>query len=124
MDEYYLTKEDFDNIGDMIKQDLKLPTQSKSAFTRKYNSMMHPTIIFKTGNSLNVGGKRAAAPKVDFEDVIDDDMEDVPDDDEDQDSDKIDTKKDKLIKVVPVGKSKSKSKSKASTGPAKKKQKR
>ena len=28
MDEYYLTKEDFDNIGDMIKQDLKLPTQS------------------------------------------------------------------------------------------------
>ncbi|KAF6063531.1 Replication factor RFC1 C terminal domain family protein [Candida albicans] len=124
MDEYYLTKEDFDNIGDMIKQDLKLPTQSKSAFTRKYNSMMHPTIIFKTGNSLNVGGKRAAAPKVDFEDVIDDDMEDVPDDDEDQDSDKIDTKKDKLIKVVPVGKSKSKSKSKASTVPAKKKQKR
>lgn len=124
MDEYYLTKEDFDNIGDMIKQDLKLTTTAKTAFTRKYNNMVHPTIIFKTGNSLNVGGKRAAAPKVDFEDVIDDDMEDVPDDDEGQDTDKIDTKKDKLIKIVPVSKSRSKSKSKSSTGPARKKQKK
>ncbi|CAK9435385.1 uncharacterized protein LODBEIA_P01120 [Lodderomyces beijingensis] len=98
LDEYYLTKEDFDNIADMLREPINLDTKAKTAFTRKYNSATHPTVIYKTGNSLTSGGKRAAAPKVDYEDVVDDDMEDVADDNEEEDSDKIDTKKDKLIK--------------------------
>ncbi|RCK67087.1 Replication factor C subunit 1 [Candida viswanathii] len=120
MDEYYLTKEDLDNIGEMINKELKLLPKTKSAFTRKYNSAIHPTIIYKTGNSLGIGGRKAAAPKADFEDVIDDDMEDVPDDDEGQDSDKID-KKDKLIKMKPT---KAGSRTKAGGGTAKKRQKK
>ncbi|KAL6452191.1 RFC1 Replication factor C subunit 1 [Candida maltosa Xu316] len=119
MDEYYITKEDFDNIGDMINQELKLDTKTKAAFTRKYNAAVHPTIIYKTGNSVNAGGRRAAAPKADFEDVIDDDMEDIPDEEE-PDSDKIDTKKDKLIKV----KAASKSRVKSTSAAAKKRQKK
>lgn len=119
MDDYYLTKEDLDNIGEMINKEMKLDKNTKAAFTRKYNAAIHPTIIYKTGNSLGVGGRKAAAPKADFEDVIDDDMEDVPDDDEGEDSDKID-KKDKLIKLKPA---KSKARARSSGGATKKRQK-
>ncbi|TID23926.1 hypothetical protein CANINC_003087 [Pichia inconspicua] len=63
MDEYYLTKEDFDNImelqvnGTMKVDDVykKIPTSVKSAFTRKYNSYVHPTMIYKTGDSIGKG---------------------------------------------------------------------
>lgn len=105
MDEYYLTKEDFDNIGEMLQQAVKLDQNGKTAFTRKYNNGIHPTVIYKTGNSLLGGGggggnrRGGGSQKVDFEDVVDDDMEDVADDgDDNDDSDKIDLKKDKLIK--------------------------
>ncbi|KAI3405701.2 rfc1 [Candida oxycetoniae] len=97
MDEYYLTKEDLDNMSEMLKQTICLGVKSKSMFTRKYNSVAHPTVIYKTGDSLATGGKRSAT-KVDYEEVVDDDMEDVPDDNEDETSDSIDIKKDKLIK--------------------------
>lgn len=43
------------------------------------------------------GGRKAGGAKVDYEDVVDDDMEDVPD--EEVETDSIDSKKDKLIKV-------------------------
>ena len=46
MDEYYLTKEDWDTIMEFmigpdvtVQQLKKIPTQTKTAFTRKYNSM-------------------------------------------------------------------------------------
>ncbi|KAI5970435.1 rfc1 [Candida margitis] len=121
MDEYYLTKEDYDNISDMLNKPIDLDKKDKAAFTRKYNNAIHPTVIYKTGNSF--GGKKAAPAKVDYEDVVDDDMEDVDDDNDGEDSDKIDTKKDKLIKQVPAGKAGSGAK-RSTKGQARKKQKK
>ena len=74
MDEYYLTKEDFDNILELAVQggrkvdDIykKVPTSVKSAFTRRYNSYVHPTVIYKTGDSVGrgrgVNSSETAAP--------------------------------------------------------------
>jgi len=120
MDAYYLTKEDYDNISDMLNKPVDLDKKDKAAFTRKYNNVIHPTVIYKTGNSFGVGGKRAALTKVDYEEVVDDDMEDIDDDNDGDNSDKIDTKKDKLIKQVPVGKSGAAKRT--TKGPARKKQ--
>ncbi|CAH6720583.1 replication factor C subunit 1 [[Candida] jaroonii] len=102
MDEYYLTKEDWDNIldfgvGDSKGENIvkKIPTKVKSAFTRKYNSMTHPIAIYKTGNSV---AGRGNSVKVDYEDVIEDDTRDEKEEKE-EDNGKID-KNDKLIKEV------------------------
>lgn len=104
MDYYYLTKEDWDAIidfgvgtasGDVILK--KIPTKVKTAFTRKYNSASHPVAIYKTGNSVTAGMGRKQ--KVDFEDVIEDDTQKDDDEEEKEDTDTIDAKKDKLIKV-------------------------
>ncbi|CCG21264.1 Rfc1 protein [Candida orthopsilosis Co 90-125] len=104
MDAYYLTKEDYDNISDMLNKPIDLDKKDKTAFTRKYNNAIHPTVIYKTGNSFGAGSKRTTPAEVDYEDVVEDDMEDVEDDNDGEESDKIDAKKDKLIKQVPVGK--------------------
>ncbi|KAH3664129.1 hypothetical protein OGAPHI_004843 [Ogataea philodendri] len=106
MDEYYLTKEDWDALMEFgvgpkgrMEQRLKsIPTAVKSGFTRKYNSYTHPTVIYKTGDSVTKN-TRTAAPKPDLDDVVDDDMKDSPDDEDAQDDDQ-DIKKDKLIKEV------------------------
>lgn len=105
MDYYYLTKEDWDNIVDLgvgrYKGELVLKgisTKTKSAFTRSYNSTTHPIAIYKTGNS--VGAMVSSKKNVDYEDVIEDDTNTPDKDDEEVDPDKIDSKKDKLIKEV------------------------
>ncbi|KAI5951893.1 rfc1 [Candida jiufengensis] len=107
MDDYYLTKDDFENLLEILDQKSQLTTKQKTAFTKKYNSTTHPTVIYKTGNSLG-SNKKQPAQKVDYEDVVEDDV-DVPDNDdndEDSNSDKIDSKKDKLIKAKIKGDSK------------------
>lgn len=109
MDHYFITKEDWESILDLgvgqSKGEIvlkKIPTKVKTAFTRIYNSKVHPTAIYKTGNS--VGSGRSGPAKVDYEDVIEDDT--VKDEEEEVvDSDKIDSKKDKLIKEVKPKKS-------------------
>lgn len=99
LDSYYLTKEDWDSIMDLtnnLDKVKKIPTSVKSAFTRKYNSMIHPIAIYKTGESF--GGKtsnKSSTP--DFEDVVDADDE-IPAAEEEEDE-KDDLKKDKLIKA-------------------------
>lgn len=105
MDEYYLTKEDWDilmefGIGsyDMTAQLKKIPTLTKTQFTKKYNSYQHPVAIYKTGVSVGKKGAAASLVKPDFEDVVDDDV-DVPDQEEEVE-DEDDIKKDKLIKSV------------------------
>ncbi|CUM66481.1 uncharacterized protein PRCAT00004146001 [Priceomyces carsonii] len=105
MDDYYLTKEDFDNIIDFgigpLKSETtlkKVPAKIKTAFTRKYNAATHPVAIYRAGST--VGSGTSKKQKVDFDDVIEDDTLRDDDDEIDQDSDKIDTKKDKLIKEV------------------------
>lgn len=121
MDYYYLTKEDWESLVDFgvgqAKGELllkKIPAKVKTAFTRKYNSKSHPVAIYKTGNSVS-SGSATRKQNVDFEDVIEDDTNTKDDDDELVDSDKIDTKKDKLIKEVKPKKTTTKKK------PAKKK---
>lgn len=117
MDDYYLSKEDWDSIMEFMigsdKTDLqikKIPTAVKSGFTRKYNSMVHPVAIYKTGSTTAVGAKPAATP--DFEDIVDAD-DNVPPADEDEESkEDTDFKKDKLIKQ---GKPKAASKRAGST---------
>lgn len=101
LDEYYLTKEDWDTIMDfMIGPDVtdaqikKIPTAVKSSFTRKYNSTTHPVAIYRTGTTVGVSS--GAKERPDFEDVVDAD-DTVPANDEDTQDDN-DLKKDKLIK--------------------------
>lgn len=125
MDEYYLSKEDWDSIMEFLigndKTDLilkKIPTTVKSGFTRKYNSMTHPVSIYKTGTAIPVNSGKSSRDKPDFEDVVDAD-DDVPPNEEEDIDDDTDFKKDKLIKQ---GRSKSvrKASSASKKGPAKK----
>lgn len=104
MDYYYLTKEDWESIlgfgvGAAVDKAVlqKISTKTKSAMTRKYNSMQHPVAIFKTGNS--VGSSAGTKRKVDYEDVVEDDTA-KDEEAEPEESDTIDAKKDKLIKKV------------------------
>lgn len=103
MDQYYLSKEDWDAIMEFMigpdKTDTilkKIPATVKSAFTRKYNNMTHPVAIYRTGSTTALGGK-VSTSKPDFEDVVDAD-DDVPPADDEEKNDENDFKKDKLIK--------------------------
>lgn len=109
MDDYYLTKEDWDVVMDfMIGPDKtdsiikKIPTAVRSSFTRKYNSMTHPVAIYKTGSSIGGGGSSSSSGSMnqpDFEDVVDADTSNTtPDDDNNEDDTELDLKRDKLIK--------------------------
>ena len=122
MDEYYLTKENFDNVlelavhGSMKVDDVykKLPTSVKSGFTRKYNSYVHPTIIYKTGDSVGSSVPRTQDESIEDEERrkngADDDAD--ADNDNDADEDSGDIQKDTLIKEIkPKAKPKTKAKS-------------
>lgn len=115
MDNYYLTKEDFDNIlelsvhGNMKFEDLykKLPTNVKSGFTRKYNSYVHPMIIYKTGDSVSSSTRRDKDLSIEDEESrkegdneTNKNEDENGGDDEDDDNDDNDIKKDSLIKEV------------------------
>lgn len=125
MDSYYLTKDDFDNIMELSvsgtrKPDeryKKVPTSVKSAFTRKYNSYAHPTIIYKTGDSVSKRGMMGSSKSFD-EDTIDDDAGKNKNDDDDDDSNDNDNSddlvKDNLIKAVKPKKAPAKKKKTAS----------
>lgn len=104
MDDYYLTKEDWDSIMEFfVGPDVtataikKIPAAVKSGFTRKYNSMTHPVAIYRTGATIGSGGA-ASNSTPDFEDVVDADDKPVPADDEEAQDSGTDLKKDKLIK--------------------------
>ncbi|KAI9373891.1 replication factor RFC1 C terminal domain-containing protein [Aspergillus egyptiacus] len=112
MDEYFLTRDDWDalvelGLGPMDESKVKLETQTKAAFTRLYNSRSHPLPYMKASNVL--APKKAPREKPDIEDAIDDsDMEEIADESkEDEESDDIDLKKDKLIRVPKKSASKS-----------------
>ncbi|CCE63804.1 hypothetical protein TPHA_0F03230 [Tetrapisispora phaffii CBS 4417] len=101
MDDYYLTKEDWDYIMEFMvgpeSTDLllkKIPSTVKSGFTRKYNSTTHPVAIYRAGVSTT-GSTTTVKP--DFEDVVDAD-DSVPATDDTEDGKDDDLKKDKLIK--------------------------
>ena len=119
MDQYYLSKDDWDVIMEfMIGPDntdaliKKIPTAVKSGFTRKYNSMTHPVAIYRTG--ISVGTSSTTATKPDFEDVVDADDSVPPADEDDENKSDTDFKKDKLIRQ----KAKPSAKKRASTSKA------
>ena len=103
MDSYYLTKEDWDailelGVGPMDMANVKIDSQSKSAFTRTYNQMAHPLPYMKA--SQVVAPKKKSKERPDLEEAIDEsdsglssgEDEAVLDDDE-----PLDLKKDKYV---------------------------
>ncbi|THU99376.1 purine nucleotide binding protein [Dendrothele bispora CBS 962.96] len=106
MDEYYLSREDWDTIVelgvDSRKDDLilkKIPTAVKTSFTRKYNSSDHP-IPFHKAQDLGKAPKKLAAEAVpDLEEAFDLDevVEEASDDERNEKDTDIDN--DKLIKA-------------------------
>ncbi|CED83681.1 dna replication factor large subunit [Phaffia rhodozyma] len=122
MDEYYLSKEDWDSIvelgvGERKDETIlkKIPTSVKSTFTRNYNKKDHPIAVHKATN-VPVAKKLAAGPKADHEDVqdVDDDLGDEESEREDT-GDADDFSKDKLIKQPKATKGKAAAKSKAAS---------
>lgn len=112
MDHYHLTKDDFDCINEIFMNKLpNIPTSVKSAFTRTYNKLAHPTTAaFKSSN----GGGRADISRPDFEDILED--EDGPEDEEEEEE-KLD---DKMIKVPKKKNQKAKESSSKGKGKSKK----
>jgi len=105
MDEYYLSKDDWDTIVEIgvgdFSQDVvmkKIPTAAKTALTKKYNAKEHPIPFHKSADLGVKPTKKIAKGEVpDLEDVFDqeegdEDADDAPDPVDD------DVSKDKLIK--------------------------
>ncbi|KAF9494490.1 DNA replication factor C, large subunit [Pleurotus eryngii] len=114
MDEYYLSKEDWDTVVelgvDQNKDELvlkRIPAATKTAFTRKYNSVEHPIPFHKAFDLGKVPKKLAASgPAPDIEDAfdLDDEVAEVSDD-EKEDKSADDITKDKLVRVAKKKKS-------------------
>jgi len=104
MDDYYISREDWDTIvelglGDQ-KDDVvlkKIATATKTALTKKYNSRDHPIPFHKAQDLGRVPKKLAGGPAPDLEEAFDlDDTVDDPDD-EKKAVDPDDIKHDRLI---------------------------
>ncbi|KAF9153747.1 hypothetical protein BG015_002720 [Linnemannia schmuckeri] len=131
MDDYYLCKEDWDTILELgigrndAKAVLeKIPTQVKTAFTRKYNSTTHPqpylkaTVVTK-GRGPSGGGGSEETP--DNLDVVEADAE-VPEEEDPaaEDAEEESVEKDKNIKQKKVKGAASKGKATAKASSASK----
>ncbi|KAG6830854.1 hypothetical protein H0H87_006914 [Tephrocybe sp. NHM501043] len=117
MDEYYLSKEDWDTVVelgvDQNKDDLvlkKISAATKTALTKKYNSSEHP-IPFHKGQDIGKPKKLAAGPAPDLEEAyeLDDVVEDASDDEKKSPDD---ISNDKLIQMSKKRKAAAKSKAK------------
>jgi replication factor C subunit 1 len=104
MDDYYVSREDWDTIVELglgeQKDDVvlkKIATATKTALTRKYNSQDHPIPFHKAQDLGKVPKKLAGGPAPDLEEAFD--MDDALDDaDEDKKGDDLDDiKHDRLI---------------------------
>ncbi|KAF8346709.1 replication factor RFC1 C terminal domain-containing protein [Amanita rubescens] len=130
MDEYYLSKEDWDTIVELgvgdRKDDIvlkKIAPATKTAFTRKYNSTEHPIAFHKAQDLGKAPKKLAGAAAPDLEEAYenDDNGEDVSEDEKkEKDADGISG--DKLIQTAK--KKKSANAGNAGSGTAKGKAKR
>jgi replication factor C subunit 1 len=103
MDEYYLTREDFDSmvelgLGPMDESKVKLETQTKATFTRLYNSRSHPMPFMKASNVI--APKQGKKEMPDIEDAIEaSDEEEVVEDVKNEDDEVLDLKKDKYVSL-------------------------
>ncbi|WVQ93768.1 hypothetical protein IAU59_000846 [Kwoniella sp. CBS 9459] len=110
MDEYFLGKDDWDAFVELGVDSMsdsiitkKIPTATKTAFTRQYNKSDHP-IAFHKGDMFAASKKKIAdlGPAPDNEEVFEEDepVPDEPSDKENDDEEVNDVTKDKLIKAV------------------------
>lgn len=104
MDSYFLTKDDWDallelGVGPMNSEDVKIDSQTKSAFTRLYNQQSHPLPFMKASNTM--ASKKLTRDKPDLEEAIEEseDDEDVVANINDEDEEELDLKKDKYVKA-------------------------
>ncbi|GLB33214.1 putative replication factor C subunit 1 [Lyophyllum shimeji] len=122
MDEYYLSKEDWDTVVELGVDEQrdevvmkKISSATKSALTRKYNGSEHPIPFHK---ALDIGKpkKLAAGPAPDLEEAFDMDevVDELSDEEKKSNSDDVDVTTDKLIQVA------KKKKAPAKNGKAKK----
>ena len=73
LDEYYLTKEDFDSLMELGYQDAfkEVPTKTKTAFTRLYNSTSHLSPFdLSGGNVKRTKDVKSGDPIPDSEDIL------------------------------------------------------
>ncbi|KAI0333409.1 DNA replication factor C, large subunit [Cubamyces sp. BRFM 1775] len=118
MDEYFLTREDWDTIVELGVGDRadtivtkSITTATKTSFTKKYNSRDHPVAFHKAENLGKVPKKLASAgPAPDLEEAFDVDDEVVEEVEEKEDESDDSPEHDSLIKVP-----KAKGKGKATT---------
>jgi len=122
MDDYYLSKDEWDTIIELGLDEnkdtvilKKMTTATKSTLTKRYNAGEHPVPFHKAQEFGKVPKKLPGGPAPDLEDVFDleDDVEEEIDTKEDEGSE--DVSKDSLIKEA-KGKGKGK---KAASVPAK-----
>lgn len=107
MDDYYITREDWDVIMELsvappgmkrVEDIMKsIPTAVKSSFTRKYNATSHLVPFMKSAASLK-GAPSAAAVIPDIAETLGEEIE-KDDDEEQKQGDDDDISKDKYIKV-------------------------
>ncbi|KAA1477467.1 DNA replication factor C large subunit [Dentipellis sp. KUC8613] len=130
MDEYYLSKEDWDTIVELgvdeRKEELvqkKISAATKTALTKKYNAQDHPIPFHKAQDLGKVPKKLAGGPAPDLEEAFDvNEVPDDPDDEKKKDSESDGIEGDSLIqqagakkKGAATGKSKAKGKAAGSS---------
>ncbi|KAJ5923904.1 Replication factor C subunit 1 [Penicillium verhagenii] len=101
MDSYYLTRDDFDamlelGLGPMDQSNVKLETQTKSTFTRLYNSRSHP-MPFMKASSVIAPAKKGPKEKPDIEDALEESDEEEVVEEAKDDDEELDLKKDKYV---------------------------
>ncbi|KAF2724070.1 DNA replication factor C, large subunit [Polychaeton citri CBS 116435] len=104
MDEYYLTREDWDSImelgvGENDMETVKIESSAKAAFTRIYNLQSHPLPFMKA--SQVVAPKRAPArERPDLEEAFEESADEASADDADvkAEDEEVDVTKDKYVK--------------------------
>lgn len=109
MDDYYLTREDWDVIMELgvAPRDAKrsedvvksIPAAVKSSFTRKYNTSSHPVPFMKSASSLKaIATSSSAIP--DLEETLGEEIIKEEEDEQKEEDDDDDITKDKYIKVA------------------------
>ncbi|GAA97282.1 uncharacterized protein L969DRAFT_91871 [Mixia osmundae IAM 14324] len=104
MDEYFLTKEEWDTVLELGIDSSKgdgllkaIASKDKAAFTRQYNKQSHPIPFHKASEVGKPTKKIAAADKPDNEEAFEEDLEEDEEEIVEEDDDG-DVTKDKLIK--------------------------
>ncbi|KZT13273.1 DNA replication factor C, large subunit [Laetiporus sulphureus 93-53] len=120
MDDYFLSREEWDTIVELGLDEhkdalvlKKIPTATKTAFTRKYNSKDHPIPFHKAFELGKVPKKVAVSgPLPDLEEAleVDEEIEETPEGSEEASDD---VEHDTLIVAPKAGKGKAKAKGKA-----------